>query len=134
MPKAFYTEKEIEDMVRGGILSLEVNDNVVLTELAYEKARSLGMKLVRDKPDQPPSAPIRPYISRTPGSRPMPPDPVLLAAQLRPAPVCPAERKADKVHLHQRIRDAVIARLGSAVDLKLLDVIVRRVLSSTGVR
>ena len=31
MPKEFYTEKDIEDLVKRGIFSLEVNDNVVLT-------------------------------------------------------------------------------------------------------
>jgi len=37
MPKEFYTERDIEDMFKRGILSLQVNDNVVLTELAYEE-------------------------------------------------------------------------------------------------
>ncbi len=55
MPKDFYTERDIEDMVKRGILSLEINDNVVLTDLAYEKANRLGMKLVRDKPENPPA-------------------------------------------------------------------------------
>jgi len=36
--------------------------------------------------------------------------------------------------LQQRIREAVIARLGAKVDGNLLDVIIRRVLNSTGVR
>ena len=64
MPKEFYTERDIEDMVKRGILSLEINDNVVLTDLAYEKANRLGMQLVRDKPDNPPAAPVRPYIAQ----------------------------------------------------------------------
>ena len=64
MPKEFYTETDIEDMVKRGVMSLEVNDNVVLTDLAYEKASRLGVRLVRKSPDQPPSAPVRPYISQ----------------------------------------------------------------------
>ncbi len=65
MPKEFYTEKDIEDLVKRGIFSLEVNDNVVLTDLAYEKANKLGMRLVRgDRPENPPSAPVRPYITQ----------------------------------------------------------------------
>ena len=64
MPKKFYTERDIEDMFRSGIMSLDVGDSDVLTELAYEKARLVGMKLVCDKPDNPPSAPVRPYISK----------------------------------------------------------------------
>ena len=46
MPKQFYTEKDIEDLVQRGVKSLQVTDEVVLTELAYEKARRLGLQLV----------------------------------------------------------------------------------------
>jgi len=37
MPKEFYTEKDIEDLVKRGVLSLDVSDNCTLTDLAYEK-------------------------------------------------------------------------------------------------
>ena len=70
MPKVFYTEKDIEDMVKRGTLSLEMNDNVVLTDLAYEKANRLGLKLVRDKPENPPAAPVRPYVVQQSAPRP----------------------------------------------------------------
>ena len=45
MPKEFYTERDIEDMFKRGVMSLNVSENVVLTELAYEKANRLGMQL-----------------------------------------------------------------------------------------
>ena len=64
MSKIFYTEKDIEDMVKQGILSLEMNDNVVLTDLAYEKANRLGMRLVGSQPDTPPAAPLCGLTSR----------------------------------------------------------------------
>ncbi len=64
MAKEFYTERDIEDMVKRGVTSLQLNDNVVLTELAFEKAQRLGMQLLRDRPIQPPAAPVRPYISQ----------------------------------------------------------------------
>jgi len=137
MPKEFYTEKDIEDLVKRGIFSLEVNDNVVLTDLAYEKANKLGMRLVRDRPENPPSAPVRPYVTQ------MPPAPATItpasAGQAFSTPAFPASGgvptpDADGVELQQRIRQAVIARLGSQVDAKLLDVIIARVLQSTGVR
>jgi hypothetical protein len=134
MAKKFYTEKDVEDMFRGGTLSLEVNDDVVLTELAYEKARSLGMNLLRDKPDHPPSAPVRPYISKTPGSRPTAPAAPQAPAPKPPPDGRPPEDRELKANLQQRIREAVVARLGAKVDATLLDVIIRRVLSSTGVR
>jgi hypothetical protein len=122
MPKVFYTEKDIEDMVKSGTLSLEINDNVVLTDLAYEKANRLGLKLVRDKPENPPAAPVRPYVvQQVPrGEIEAPPDSGV-----------PPPAVGD---LAQRIHKAVVARLGNQVDPALLDVIIQRVLNSTGVK
>jgi hypothetical protein len=144
MPKEFYTERDIEDMVKRGILSLEINDNVVLTDLAYEKANRLGMRLVRDKPENPPGAPVRPYLSqpqskapagRVPTNTPsmpassgfQPGSPVSAGGVIPPAQV-------DAAELRQRIRSAVVSRLGSQVDQALLDAIITRVLQSTGVK
>jgi hypothetical protein len=117
MPKEFYTERDIEDMFKRGIMSLQVNDNVVLTELAYEKANRLGMQLVRERPVEPPAAPVRPYISQ--------------GREYAAAPATPAPPEAD---LTARIRSAVLAQLGNQVDPALLDVIIQRVLKSTGVK
>jgi hypothetical protein len=119
MAKEFYTERDIEDMVKRGILSLNVGENVVLTELAYEKANRLGMTLVHSQPDNPPSAPVRPYLSQ-PGVKPAP--------TALPTPAVP------QPDLAERIRTAVNARLGDQVDPALLDVIIARVLKSTGVK
>lgn len=134
MPKEFYTEKDIEDLFRRGVMSLEVTENVVLTELAYEKANRLGMRLVQAAADTPPAAPIRPYLSQ-PESRPsapLTPRPANPPQSLPPLPALPAQPvPAD---LQSRIRDAVNARLGSQVDPRLLDVIIQRVLTSTGVK
>lgn len=47
MPKTFYTEHDIEDLAARGVTALDVNDEVVLTDLAREKALNLGLKLVR---------------------------------------------------------------------------------------
>jgi hypothetical protein len=118
MPKEFYTERDIEDMFKRGVMSLQVNDNVVLTELAYEKANRLGMQLLRPRPVEPPAAPVRPYLSQQP-------------SQPAAAVVSPAPAEAD---LTQRIRTAALAQLGSQVDPALLDVIIQRVLKSTGVK
>jgi hypothetical protein len=131
MPKEFYTEKDIEDLVRRGILTLAVSDQVVLTELAYEKAARLGLKLVHDQPDTPPSAPIRPYLNQKSAAATPAPKPAS-AAQPATKPAAPAGPAP--ANLHERIRSAVIARLGSQVDPALLDVIITRVLNSTGVK
>lgn len=141
MPKEFYTERDIEDMVKRGILSLVISDSVVLTDLAYEKANRLGMQLIRDKPDNPPAAPVRPYIAQQ-QSRSVP-SAVSASAPYYSSPpqqgipgggqgVPPPQ--PDGVGYHQRIRDAVIARLGNQVDSNLLDVIIARVLQNTGIK
>jgi biotin carboxyl carrier protein len=124
MPKEFYTEKDIEDMVKRGLLSLDVNENIVLTELAYEKANRLGMKLVRSQPDNPPAAPVRPYLSEKAAARPATP------ATSLPAPAYTAVQS----DLTGRIRSAVLVKLGTQVDPALLDTIIQRVLKSTGLK
>ncbi len=121
MPKEFYTERDIEDMWKRGIMSLQVTENVVLTELAYEKAQRLGMQLLKEKPFEPPAAPIRPYISQSTYPA-VPPAPPVQA---------PPPSQAD---LAARIRSAVQARLGTQIDPQLLDVIIQRVLQNTGVK
>ena len=121
MAKEFYTERDIEDMVKRGVMSLNLNENVVLTELAYEKANRLGLQLIKAQPDNPPSAPIRPYLSQ-------------------PAPaqggfIAPSQGQVQPtVDLHGRIKEAVVKRLGNQVDPAMLDIIIDRVIKSTGVK
>jgi hypothetical protein len=134
MSRQFYTERDIVDMFKGGIMSLEVTDQVVLTELAYEKARSLGMRLVTDKPDNPPCAPVRPYISQRQAQRPAAPVAPSTTVPLPSPDGTPLTGQADEMSVPQRIRSTVIARLGDQVDANLLDVIIKRVLNATGVK
>jgi hypothetical protein len=47
MAKTFYTERDIQDLIARGITSLEVNDDVVLTDLAREVAMKHGFQLIR---------------------------------------------------------------------------------------
>ena len=145
MPKEFYTESDIEDLFQRGIRSLQVTENVVLTELAYEKAKGLGFQLVMDRADNPPAAPVRPYIAEQQVSRPVPtigPASSPVESQSRPA-IPRTERSAasgsaDEAQktddIEQRIRSAVIARLGNQVDAKLLDNIIHRVVKSVGLK
>ena len=126
MAKTFYTEHDIEDMYKSGITRLELSDNVVLTGLAYEKAQKLGMQLVQPN-DHPSDSPVRPYISQatitSPSSYQLPPVQVPFAVTTAPAPV----------DLTARIKNAVIAKLGTQVDQALLDTIIRRVLDQVKV-
>jgi L-fuculose-phosphate aldolase len=49
MAKTFYTDRDIEELVEKGATSLIINDsNVVLTDLAYEKANKLGLRLINN--------------------------------------------------------------------------------------
>lgn len=117
MAKTFYTEYDIEDMVKRGTHALTLTDDTVLTDLAFERASKLGLKLIRDN-QKPPSAPVRPYISQ----------PRQPSAQSSPTTM------GSSGDIRQRVRDAVIARLGGEVDAKLLDTIIQRVLDNVGIQ
>lgn len=116
MPKEIFTERDIEDMVKRGTTMLELNDNVVLTELAYERAQRLGMQLIAMH-DTPPAAPVRPYIAKA-----------VNFPLISPTPAA-APSPAD---LRQRIHAAVTAKLGTQVDPVLLDAIIDRVVETLG--
>jgi hypothetical protein len=118
MAKEFYTERDIEDMVKRGTVSLEVTDDVILTELAFEKAQRLGMQLLHAQPLQPPAAPVRPYLSQA----------MTPVSQREIPPAVPEPPIAEK------IRSAVTAKLGTQIDPTLLDAIIQRVLTSTGLK
>ena len=138
MPKEFYTEKDIEDLFARGTRSLQVNENVILTELAYEKANRLGLQLIPDGADNPPAAPVRPYLSQA--QTPLPKPAAFDQTQDKLGPVAPSPvtqpqpSSASTVDVEKRIRAAVIARLGNQVDAKLLDNIIHRVVKSVGLK
>ncbi len=117
MPKKFYTERDIEDMAARGEMTLEVTENVVLTELAFEKAARLGVKL-QQVHQLPPAAPVRPYLSQP----------------VTACPQCSTPEPGHETDLKQRIRDTVKARLGTQVDPVLLETIITRVLNNVGIK
>ena len=119
MPKIFYTERDIEDLYHSGVTTLVVNDDVVVTDLARERARKLGVEFLKEN-DQPSSAPIRPYITEknSPSAAPtLPQTPV-------PGPT--------RTSLEDRVLSSVQAKVGDSVDPGLLKTIVQRVLRSVG--
>ena len=141
MPKEFYTEKDIEDLCQRGIRSLHLTENVVLTELAYEKAKRLDFQLITDQADNPPAAPVRPYISEQQTPRPVetirsvaPAKPSSLPASSTLPDDLSGVRVEEKGDVEARIRSAVIARLGNQVDAKLLDNIIHRVVKNVGLK
>lgn len=142
MPKQFYTEKDIDDLFNRGTRSLRVTEDVVLTELAYERAQRLGLQLITDGVDNPPAAPVRPYLSDL-GS---PVQAKSTAGPINPAATrtssastalgqqSPSLRSAREIGIEQRIRSAVIAKLGDQVDANLLDNIIHRVVKGIGLK
>ena len=119
MAKVFYTERDIEDMAERGERSLIVNDDVVLTDLAYEKARRLSIKLIQQS-DTPPAAPIRPYISK---------------AVARQKPAATLLQPISKLSLiRANVKTAVHAKLGAQVSDELLDRIIDRVAAELGIK
>lgn len=114
MAKVFYTERDIEDLARQGVTSLTVTEDVVVTDLAREKARRLGVALLSERDSR---------TSRTSPSRPS-------------APTAPASSPTSKptsgADLESRVYTAVKGKLGGQVDDALLRTIVKRVLKSLG--
>ncbi len=138
MAKKFYTEKDIEDLFKSGVQSLHVSDDVALTDLAYEQAKRLGLQLLFDDVDLPPIAPIRPYLSNGSSLTSITAKPKVdsVAPGISQTTLTPALSHASLENasaIAQRIRSAVLARLGNQVDAKLLDSIIQRVVKATGV-
>lgn len=132
MPKTFYTERDIEDLAKRGVISLLEDDDVVLTDIARDKAMRLGIEIVH-KYDQPPSAPQRPYITAMvspsatkPGSGASAPSSI--------SQTPPPKLSSSSDDLYESVRSEVVARMGDAVDPQLLDTIIRRVLQSVGAK
>jgi hypothetical protein len=89
MPKRFLTRRDIEDLAAAGTTQIELDADTVVTDLARERARELGVRLV-------PATGARPTSPAASGD------------------------------LHERVRAAVIARLGGTPEG--LDAIISRIL------
>jgi len=86
--KTFYTERDIQDLADRGVKSLDVGDDIVLTDVARELAHKLGLRLVRAKAGH--------------------------------------AQDGEQAELAHRVKAAVIARLGSQVDEKLVDAAIQK--------
>lgn len=47
MSKTFFTERDIQDLAARGVTALDVDDNIVITDLGRDAALKLGIKLAR---------------------------------------------------------------------------------------
>mgnify|MGYP006928190239 CR=1 FL=1 len=111
MAKIFYTDRDIEDLAAQGVTFIEISDDVVLTDLAVDKARRFGIDLIKQKESQ--SAPAAKPAASSP------------AAKLSASP-------APSGDMESRVFTAVKKRLGDQVDDALLRTIVKRVIASLG--
>ena len=130
--KQFYTVRDIEDMHAAGVVEIETHDDVVLTDVAREKAIALGMHL---KPLEPASdghqGPRLPRMAAATGTRN---PPAAGGAGINPtaAPLSPSSQAAvgatptDRV---MKIKAAVVDRLGTDKYNDLLDKIIPQVMS-----
>ncbi len=121
MPGEFYTERDIVDLVRGGARRLELKEGDRMTDLARDRAAKEGLEIVGpyEIPEQAArrAASTR-YAAQGQGEAPLP----------------SAESEGDPSEIHQRVRKAVISKLGDQVDTPLLDDIIRRVMRQVGRR
>ena|SRR5215207_1938225 len=108
MAKIFYTERDIDDMQARGLTSIDVTENVVMTDLALERAMRYEMKINRVENSPPPKATYSPSVNTH-------------AAYQR-------ESASVNNELKQRIKSAVLAKLDGQVDGALLDAVIARVL------
>jgi hypothetical protein len=114
MPKTFYTDRDIDDMIRDGITSLVVTDDVVVTDVARERAYKSDFKFIKEN-DIAPSTPVRPYVVE---------NPVKIKKEIA--------IKQQEVSIEQQVLEAVKAKVGDSVDEALLETIIQRVIKSIG--
>jgi hypothetical protein len=111
MAKVFYTERDIDDLKARGINSLEVDDNLVLTDLALERAMKLGIRIQR-RAQSAPQARLSPSVNT-------------YAAYPREAP----RGISPELELRRRVKSEVLKRLNGRVDEAYLDAVITRVLA-----
>ena len=110
MPKTFITERDIDDLKARGVTSVDVNDNVVMTDLAVERAMKHGIKIKRTEMSALPKAVYSSSVN-------------LVAAFPREAA---ASSDAEVI---QKVKALVLARLDGQVDAALLEAVIARVVA-----
>lgn len=120
--KTFYTVRDIEDMHAAGVTQIETHDDVVVTDVAREKAIALGIRLVPVEGAAvslpgPVSSPMVAAGSTTTGPS---------AASVQPPRTGTAAAADDLV---RKVKAAVIARLGTDKYNDVLDKIIPQVMA-----
>ena len=110
MPKTFITERDIDEMKVRGITTFDVTDNVVMTDLAVERAFKHGIKLNRAETSASPKAVYSQSVN-------------LVAAFPRETV------SSSDAEVIQKVKAMVLAKLDGQVDAVLLDAVIARVVA-----
>jgi hypothetical protein len=141
MAKTFYTERDIEDLFAGGQTSLELTDDVVITDLARERANQIGFILIREH-DKPSSAPERPYLAKQIQNKEkisqakftLPSIKQNVNSVVNPSPPALKQNQLSIAlnPMEKKIYSAVMAKLDDSVNPNMLASIIKRVLQNVG--
>lgn len=106
MPKTIYTEQDIDALKARGATSVDVTENVILTDLALERAHKHGLKINRIGQASP-KATFSPSVNT-------------YAAYARAT--------LSDSDIQQKVKAAVLARINGQVDEAVLDSTIQRVM------
>ncbi len=112
----FYTDHDIQDLLKQGVRSLTLTEVDRITDLARERAAKGGMRIIWPEEGQE-AAPHR-----------YPP-----IAAPRAAPGRKIDRASNSNDLRRKVRSSVIAKVGADVDPELIEEIIGRVFKQLGV-
>ncbi len=115
--KTFYTVRDIEDMHASGVLEIETHDDVVLTDVAREKAIALGMRFKAVEQTHAPITSSSGVSVQATGSPSSPP------------PRHQAINDMPSADMAMKVKKAVAARLGTDKYNDLLDRIIPQVMA-----
>ena len=110
MPKTIYTEQDIDAMKARGETCVDVTDDVILTDLAMERAMKHGLKINRAGQASP-KATFSPSVNT-------------YSAYAREAP--------SDSEIRRKIKAAVLARLNGQVDDGVLETTITRMMQRMG--
>ena len=123
--KTFYTARDIEDMYASGVTELEVDDDVVLTDVAREKAAALGLQLKHTDGQHQQTERILKNLGAQLGTSP--------ASDSEPGPGRATSSAVDH-DLVEQVKVGVIARLGTTAYNGLLDQVIPQVLAQLDIK
>ncbi len=136
MGRKILTVKDIEKLYDSGEKELKLSRDVAITDLAFERARELGLAVIGEHADLAPSAPVRPYLSR--GTKPAKAPDLFgaksAASMTASVPQVMANQEETSSELRARIVNAVLEKFSGTLDRELIERIIDRVMAASGVK